>query len=256
MGHEMTDEVAAPVAVEPAPAPEVTATPEAAASNEPEAKPAEPSKTFSQEEVDAMVGKRLAREQRKWEREQAVVAAQAAPPQMPAAGEGGEPDVMALATHIVNQREAAKQQAAIEEAYQDRAEAAREKYDDFEQVAYSPTLAITAPMAATIRESEVGPEIAYYLGSNPAEARRIAALTPLSQARELGKLETKLASNPPAKRTSSAPAPIAPIAGRGSASPTYDTTDPRSIASMSTTEWINKERERQMKKLAGNSTSR
>jgi len=254
MGHEMTDEVVVPVAVEPAPAPEVTATPEAAASNEPEAKPAEPLKTFSQEEVDAMVGKRLAREQRKWEREQAA-AAQAALP-APAAGEGGEPDVMALATHIVNQREAAKQQAAIEEAYQDRAEAAREKYDDFEQVAYSPTLAITAPMAATIRESEVGPEIAYYLGSNPAEARRIAALTPLSQARELGKLETKLASNPPAKRTSSAPAPIAPIAGRGSASPTFDTTDPRSIASMSTSEWIAKERERQMKKLAGNSTSR
>ena len=31
----------------------------------------EASKTFTQEELDAIVGKRLAREQRKWEREQA-----------------------------------------------------------------------------------------------------------------------------------------------------------------------------------------
>ena len=31
----------------------------------------EASKSFSQEELDAIVGKRLAREQRKWEREQA-----------------------------------------------------------------------------------------------------------------------------------------------------------------------------------------
>ena len=161
----MTDEVVVPVAeVVPAPATEVTATPAADVSTEPEVKPVEPAKTFSQEEVDAMVGKRLAREQRKWEREQAAAAAAQSQPAAPVVGEGGEPDVMALATHIVNQREAAKQQAAIEEAYQDRAEAAREKYDDFEQVAYSPTLAITAPMAATIRESEVGPEIAYYLG--------------------------------------------------------------------------------------------
>jgi len=247
----MTDEVVVPVAeVVPAPATEVTATPAADVSTEPEVKPVEPAKTFSQEEVDAMVGKRLAREQRKWEREQAAAAAVQSQPAAPVVGEGEPaPDVMTLATHIANQREASKQLAAIEEAYQERAEAAREKYDDFEQVAYSPTLTITAPMATTIRESEVGPEIAYYLGSNPAEARRIAALTPLSQAREIGKIETKLASNPPAKRTSSAPAPIAPIAGRGSSTPTYDTTDPRAIASMTTSEWIAKERERQMKRL-------
>jgi len=247
----MVDEVVVPVAeVVPAPATEVTATPAADVSTEPEVKPVEPAKTFSQEEVDAMVGKRLAREQRKWEREQAAAAAAQSQPAAPVVGEGEPaPDVMTLATHIANQREASKQLAAIEEAYQERAEAAREKYDDFEQVAYSPTLTITAPMATTIRESEVGPEIAYYLGSNPAEARRIAALTPLSQAREIGKIETKLASNPPAKRTSSAPAPIAPIAGRGSSTPTYDTTDPRAIASMTTSEWIAKERERQMKRL-------
>jgi len=241
------------VAVEPAPAPEVTATPDAAASNEPVVTPVELPKLFSQEELDAAVGKRLAREQRKWEREQAARAPVAAP----VVPEGGEaPDLMTLATNIANEREAAKHQATIQDAYHEREETARDKYNDFDQVAYSPTLMITATMAMTIKESEIGPELAYHLGTNPAEARRIAALTPLSQARELGKLETKLASNLPAKRTSSAPAPIAPIAGRGSASPTYDTTDPRSIASMSTTEWINKERDRQMKKAAGTQSNR
>ena len=56
-----------------APAPEQapTAEPVAAPDTPPEPTPTEASKTFSQEELDAIVGKRLAREQRKWEREQA-----------------------------------------------------------------------------------------------------------------------------------------------------------------------------------------
>jgi hypothetical protein len=249
----MADEVAAPVAeVVPAPAPEVTATPDAAVSTEPEAKPADPPKTFTQEELDAAISKRLAREQRKWEREQAQKAATAAPAPAPAATEqpaGQEPDVMALAEQIAAQREQAKAVAQVVEAYHEREETAREKYDDFDQVAYNPTLPITDPMAATIRESEVGPEIIYYLGQNPAEAKRIAQLSPLTQAKEIGKLETKLASSPPAKRTSSAPAPITPVTGKGSTTPTFDTTDPRSIAAMDTSTWIAKERERQMKKL-------
>ena len=57
-------EVTAPEQVETAsPAPEVSS---------PEEKPTEQAKTFTQEELDAAIGKRLAREQRKWEREQAA----------------------------------------------------------------------------------------------------------------------------------------------------------------------------------------
>ena len=55
------------VADAPAPEPEVTAAPEPEVTEAPEQ-----TKTFSQEEVDALIGKRLAREQRKWEREQAA----------------------------------------------------------------------------------------------------------------------------------------------------------------------------------------
>ncbi len=249
----MADEpvvVETPVAGEvAAPAPEGTAPPAADVAATPETQ-TEPPKTFTQEELDAAIGKRLAKEQRKWEREHGKPA--------PVVGEppdGTDADVNVRAEQIANQREQARRNAQVVEAYQEREDTAREKYDDFEQVAYNPKLPITDPMAATIRESEIGPELLYHLGQNPAEAKRIAQLSPLSQAREIGKLETKLASNPPAKRTSSAPAPIAPLNGRGTTTPTYDTTDPRSIQAMDTTTWINKERERQMKK-AGNSNPR
>ena len=241
-----------PVAgAEPASTPEVTATPEVAAGT-PEVQPEGAPKTFTQEELDIAIGKRLAREHRKWEREQAERRAVAPAQQAPVAGEvpaGEAPDVLELAEQLLNQREQAKHTAKIVEAYGEREEAAREKYDDFEQVAYNPKLPITEPMAVTIRESDVGPEILYHLGNNPAEAKRIAQLSPLSQAKEIGKLEDKLATNPPAKKTSSAPPPIAPATGRSPATPAFDTTNPRSIAAMDTTTWINKERERTRKRL-------
>jgi hypothetical protein len=68
----MSDENVVPevVAEVSAPEPAATAAPEpevVAETQQPEEKPA---KSFSQEELDAMVGKRLARERRKWEREQ------------------------------------------------------------------------------------------------------------------------------------------------------------------------------------------
>ena len=68
----MTEEVQQPLAeVDSAPVAEVTATPETNI-NAPEVaeEAKEPSRVFTQEELDAAIGKRLAREQRKWEREQ------------------------------------------------------------------------------------------------------------------------------------------------------------------------------------------
>ena len=103
-------------------------------------------------------------------------------------------------------------------------------------------------MAETIRASDIGPEIAYHLGSNPKEAERIARLSPYLQAKEIGRIEAKLADAPPVKKTSSAPAPIRPVTARASTSGVTDTTDPRSTQSMSTSEWIEAERKRQMAK--------
>ncbi len=89
-------------------------------------------------------------------------------------------------------------------------------YDDFEEVAIeNPELNITPQMAHVITGSDIGHEIAYYLGSNTAEADSIARMQPLDQAAAVAKLENKLASKP-AKKISNAAAPIKPVGAKGS----------------------------------------
>jgi hypothetical protein len=243
----------------PAPELETTAAPEPVETETPEEQPVEQeaSKTFTQEELDAIVGKRLAREQRKWEREQAQRIAEQQARQQPTdiAPEQFETyedyaDALAerKAQELLARREAEQQQRAYLEAYHDREEVARDKYDDFEQVAYNPNLPVTEAMARAIQASEIGPDVLYHLGSSPNEAARISRLDPILQAREIGKIEARLAAEPLVKKTSNAPAPIAPVTARSNGAPRYDTTDPRSTKSMSTSEWIEAERLRQIKK--------
>jgi hypothetical protein len=255
----MTEEVQNLAEVDSAPSPEVTTTPEnveqkSVIADESTEQPVE-EKKYSQADIDAMIGKRLAREQRKWEREQAQrsVEKQVVPSEIPTPDQFQSPNdyaefIRLEADKLVQQREAAKQQSQVLESYQEREEMARDKYDDFEQVAYNPNLPITNVMAETIQHSEIGPELAYYLGTNPKDAERISRLSPFMQAKEIGKIEAKLADNPPVKKTTSAPAPISPVTARTTGSPALDTTDPRSIKSMTTSQWIEAERLRQTKK--------
>jgi len=260
----MTDEVQNTLAeVDSAPAPEVTATEDNAQNapevveNQDENKPEE--KKYSQAEIDAMIGKRLAREQRKWEREQQSKQAEmqartSVPKEVPPVEQFESPEAYAealavrRAEEMLNQRELQKQQAALEDAYAEREEEARTKYDDFEQVAYNPQLRVTDVMAETIKNSDMGPDLAYWLGSNPKESDRISRLSPLLQAREIGKIEARLGVEPPQKKSSSAPEPIRPVTARASNSGVVDTTDPRSTKTMSASEWIEAERRRQIDK--------
>ena len=261
----MTEEVQALAEVESAQASEVTATADNA-QNAPEVVENQPDQTleekkFTQADIDTMISKRLAREQRKWEREQQARQAetqvrQATPKELPSVDQFESPEAYAdalaykKAEELLSQRERQKQQVELRNAYADREEQARDKYDDFEQVAYNPNLPITDVMAETIQSSDVGPDVAYYLGANPKEASRISRLSPFLQAKEIGKLEAKLADNLPVKRTTNAPAPITPVTARGSNNnSSFDTTDPRSIKNMSTSEWIEAERARQMRKI-------
>ena len=255
----MTEQVQVLAEADSAPATEATAAPDTAqvtpevAESQPEQQPEE--KKFTQAEIDAMISKRLAREQRKWEREQQAKLAQPqAPKEIPPIDQFESPDAYAealavrKAEELLAQREFQKQQAAIEEAYHEREEEARAKYDDFEQVAYNPQLRVTDVMAETIKASDIGPDLAYWLGSNPKEADRISRLSPLLQAREIGKIEAKLASEPPQKKTTSAPEPIRPVRARAVNLGVTDTTDPRSTQTMSASEWIAAERQRQIAK--------
>ena len=240
----MSEEVLAEV---PAPEQEATAAPEPV-----EAQPGEV-KTFSQEELDAAIGKRLAREQRKWERERVVtapvVAADPRPEQFDSTESYADALAMKKAEQLLYERDVQRQQTEVLGAYHDREEEARNKYDDFEQVAYNPSLKITTVMAQTIQSSDIGPDVAYYLGANPKEADRISRLAPYVQAKEIGRIEAKLASEPMVKKTSSAPPPFTPVTPSSKGASTYDTTDPRSIKSMSTSEWIAADRARQVKKM-------
>lgn len=263
MNQEVTQEVIAEVT---APEQVDTASPESVDTSAPEQSEAEQKaeaekvKTFTQEELDAAIGKRLAREQRKWEREQAQRQAemQATKPAVNLSVDQFEtPEAYAealaeqKALELIAKREQQKQISEVVEVYHEREEEARNKYDDFEQVAYNPALKITEVMAEAIQSSEIGPDVAYFLGQNPKDAERISRLSPVLQAKEIGRIEAKLAAEPPKPtKTSSAPAPIAPVTARSVSAPSYDTTDPRSAKSLSTSEWIAAENKREREKLA------
>ena len=246
----------APISVEVMPTSEqaATAAPETEVLS-PET-PAPAPKTFTQEEMDAVIGKRLARERRTWEREHAVrETPQPEHHDNPTIDQFPTPEAYAeaLATKkavelVAQQAQAAQGKAALD-VYHAKVEDAREKYEDYDQVVQNDKLAISPTMAQAIMLSDNGAEVAYHLGTNPKEAARIHALSPIVQVKEIGKIEAKLAADPPVKRTTTAPEPIKPVSARSNGNPSYDTTDPRSTQAMSVSEWIAAERARQMRKM-------
>ena len=217
--------------------------------------PQEP-KTFTQEELDKILGAEKAKIERKLRREMAEKANAPRPMVEPDPKDfATQSDYLRaaaayMAEQIVAEKETKKQQEAVRNSYDDREEAIRAKYSDYEDVALLDTdkggPAISNQMAEVIMESEIGPEIAYYLGKNVEESKRIWAMKPLAQAAALGKIEAKLAAKPAAKPASSAPEPIKPVGSR-STNPSVSTADPRSVKAMSTSEWIEAENKRRAK---------
>ena len=76
-------------------------------------------------------------------------------------------------------------------------------------------LPLTGEMQEAIRDSEVGPKLLRHFANNRAEVLRLAALSPVTQLREIGKIEAAIINKPqPAvKRVSQAPEPIKPTGG-------------------------------------------
>lgn len=121
-------------------------------------------------------------------------------------------------THRKQTAEAEKSQTV--KTFKEKVEAARDKFDDFDDVVGDLSLPITEAMTDAILESDIGPEISYHLGTNPEECTRISELSPASQGREIGKLEAKLSEPPkpktePKPKATNAPEPIKPAAGAG-----------------------------------------
>lgn len=116
---------------------------------------------------------------------------------------------------------AAMQQQQAQQQYQQvltqKLDAATKKFPDFLDVVTSeelPGLQGT-PAFSAILESELGAEVMYYLGKNPGRAHQIVALSPIGQAREIGRIEAALQSG---KIVSSAPPPPSTVgSGKGGA---------------------------------------
>lgn len=150
----------------------------------------------------------------------------------------------ALKQHEAKQQtEAQKREAErLRADWEEKAARGSEKYDDFDEVVGD--LQPTHPFSVAIMEAENAEDIAHFLGKNPKEAQRIAALPPRAIFREIGKLEAKLLAEPPKPKTpSKAPAPIAPLGGKSGAS-NDSPSDSDDVAT-----WIRKENER-MKRSA------
>jgi hypothetical protein len=113
----------------------------------------------------------------------------------------------------------AVQNRTISEHWTKREAAFTESADDYEDLVVpfvqEEMQQIDLTTRRAIVESDLGPNILYYLAKNPDEFERIADLSPLRQIAEIGKLEDKVAK-PPAKKASNAPDPIKPVGTKAS----------------------------------------
>lgn len=111
-----------------------------------------------------------------------------------------------------NQRERATQTAIEIRTRWDMSEAtAKEKFSDYDEVMADSEVKFSESVAVALLDSEIGPELAYYLKAHPDEAKNLAGMSPVAAARAVGKLEAKLASSPTPKPKTSAPPPPKPV---------------------------------------------
>ena len=252
MSTEQLQEVpeqSAPVELDNA-KPEAPNTPDqvTATSGEVEKEQAKEERKFTQAELNDAIQKRLIKEQRRIERtlrEQLAQQQAATPPKREAFQDDDaflqaqiEHEAEKRAQQKIEQRTKAEQAERLAESFQEKAEKAAERYPDFNAVVANPMLPINDAMAEFIADSDAGPDVAYYLGKNPAKAAQIAEMTPVKAARELTRIEAEILAKPKAQ-PSKAPEPITPVGSRGKSSTSTLPSDDDDIDT-----WMRKERER------------
>lgn len=117
---------------------------------------------------------------------------------------------------------AAQQQLA--DNWAKRLTAAKTELTDFDDVVGKSEVDLPNHIYVAVVESDLGPDLAYYLAQNPDEARLLKGMSPTAALRMLGKLEDRLAAekapakgeqkpatNTAAPEKSKAPAPIEPL---------------------------------------------
>lgn len=122
-------------------------------------------------------------------------------------------------------------------AFNARIEAVNDRIPDFREVVMRPVEAGGPPIsdfaARFIASSDKGPEVAYWLGKNTNEARRIAHLPEGMQGAELARIEARITSAPTVRKTSQAPAPVPTIGGTKAVA----TKDPANMSMAEYSEW-------------------
>jgi hypothetical protein len=127
-----------------------------------------------------------------------------------------------------SQRQKETQQREQQQQWEKREQAAKGKFDDFEEKAEDCLEALTAArgkpgmqlLRDVVLQGDPSGEFEYYLGTNPEEVSRIAALMPMQVLVEVGKVFSKFATPESAvlPPTTKAPPPPTPVrkAGPGS----------------------------------------
>jgi hypothetical protein len=126
-------------------------------------------------------------------------------------------------------------QKQLSDNWNRRLEVAKTDLTDFDEVVGKSEVDLPNHIYVAVVESDIGPQIAYYLAQNPDEARLLKGMSPTAALRMLGKLEDRLAAEKdPAPATkkeepkpaaqaatvvperSKAPAPIEPLSDASS----------------------------------------
>lgn len=117
------------------------------------------------------------------------------------------------AKQILAEERAAAQEKAKASTWAERATAAKAEMPDFDEVMASSTAPMSHAMAEAIKESDIGPKVAYHLAQHPEEAARLANMSATSAAREIGRIEAALLApkEAPTKKVTTAPTPPNPI---------------------------------------------
>ncbi len=123
-------------------------------------------------------------------------------------------------------RKVQEEQSRMRQDFQKRLEVAKQGMPDYEEMIASSDVSVSQPVTDAIIESDVGPQVLYYLAENPDFTRALAEKSITAQLRAIGRLEAKFekteAAKPsvkePVAKRSNAPAPISPLRAASNAS--------------------------------------
>lgn len=114
-------------------------------------------------------------------------------------------------------RKRAEEESQRHKTWADKVAKAKAELQDFDDIVASSDVAVSNEVRDAIMESDVGPQVLYYLADNPEFANKLAAMPSLKALREIGKLEARLEKSEPKQEVNSvaaksnAPAPISPL---------------------------------------------